>query len=281
MGSQRDSVFAESLFLLLGGVFLKKILKKTFKWLSFLISFVLMAYSLLMIFVCKINILNLGLFAIILLAVLFFILSFCQNKIIGFISKNKKSKLFKTGTAILTAVVLMIISLISVETVCMKKACKSEPKSNSTVIVLGCRVKNGKPSLMLKGRLDAAYNYLEKNPDSICIVSGGKGADESISEAECMHKYLVDKGIDEKRLIKEDKSKTTYENFEFSAQIIEEKSLSNSVAIATNDYHEYRASIFAKKFSLDFGSVPSKTAYYLYPVNYVRELFGILYFWIK
>ncbi len=256
-------------------------MRKVLKGITFIISVCLMLYSLLMIFVCQINILNLGLFAIILLAVLFFILSFCQNRIINFISKNKRKKSFKISAAVLTAVLLLIISLITVETVCMKKACESVPESNSTVIVLGCRVKNGRPSLMLRDRLNAAYEYLEKNPDSICIVSGGKGADESISEAECMYKYLVDKGIDKKRLIKEDKSKTTYENFEFSAKIIKEKSLSNSVAVVTNDFHEYRASLLAKKLSLDFGSVPSKTVYYMYPVNYVRELFGILYFWIR
>lgn len=256
-------------------------MRKVLKGITFIISVCLMLYSLLMIFVCKINVLNLGLFAIILLAILLFALCFFQNRIINFISKNKRKKPFKISAAVLTAVLLLIISLITVETVCMKKACESVPESNSTVIVLGCRVKNGRPSLMLRDRLNAAYEYLEKNPDSICIVSGGKGADESISEAECMYKYLVNKGIDEKRLIKEDKSKTTYENFEFSAKIIKEKSLSNSVAVVTNDFHEYRASLLAKKLSLDFGSVPSKTVYYMYPVNYVRELFGILYFWIK
>ena len=256
-------------------------MRKVLKGITFIISVCLMLYSLLMIFVCKINVLNLGLFAIILLAILLFALCFFQNRIINFISKNKRKKSFKISAAVLIAVLLLIISLITVETVCMKKACESVPKSNSTVIVLGCRVKNGRPSLMLRDRLEAAYDYLEKNPDTVCIVSGGKGADESISEAECMYKYLVDKGIDKKRLIKEDKSKTTYENFEFSAKIIKEKSLSNSVAVVTNDFHEYRASMLAKKLSLDFGSVPSKTVYYMYPVNYVRELFGILYFWIK
>lgn len=256
-------------------------MRKVLKGITFIISVCLMLYSLLMIFVCKINVLNLGLFAIILLAILLFALCFFQNRIINFISKNKRKKSFKISAAVLIAVLLLIISLITVETVCMKKACESVPESNSTVIVLGCRVKNGRPSLMLRDRLNAAYEYLEKNPNSICIVSGGKGADESISEAECMYKYLVDKGIDKKRLIKEDKSKTTYENFEFSAKIIKEKSLSNSVAVVTNDFHEYRASLLAKKLSLDFGSVPSKTVYYMYPVNYVRELFGILYFWIK
>lgn len=260
---------------------MRKVLKSILKCALLVISAILFLYSLIMIFVCRINVLNLGLIAIIFLAVLFMIMYLCRNRITGFISRNKKNKFFKVITIVLSVLILLVLSLVAVETSCMIKACKYEPEKDSTVIVLGCRVKNGRPSLMLRDRLEAAYDYLEQNPDTVCIVSGGKGADESISEAECMYKYLVDKGIGEKRLIKEDKSKTTYENFEFSAKIIKEKSLSNSVAVVTNDFHEYRASLLAKKLSLDFGSVPSKTVYYMYPVNYVRELFGILYFWIK
>lgn len=258
---------------------MRKTIKAFLKFLSLSISIIFMLYSLTMIF-CGINVLNLGLIAIIFLSVLLFFLYLFFDRITALISRNKKKTSFKAILMILIAVLISIVSLVVVETTCMVGACKVEPKKDSTVIVLGCRVKNGKPSLMLMDRLEAAYDYLEQNPDSVCIVSGGKGADESISEAECMYKYLVDKGIDEERIIKEDKSKTTYENFEFSAEIIKEKSFSNSVAVITNDFHEYRASILAEKFSLEFGAVPSKTVYYMYPINYVRELFGILYFWI-
>ena len=69
--------------------------------------------------------------------------------------------------------------------------------TDSTVVVLGCQVKGEAPSLTLTERLDAAYDYLCSHPDAACILSGGQGDDEKISEAECMYRYLTKKGFDD------------------------------------------------------------------------------------
>lgn len=71
----------------------------------------------------------------------------------------------------------------------------------TTVVVLGCRVKDKKPSLALKERLDKTYEYLNENKELNCILSGGQGDNEEISEAKCMYQYLVKKGIDKKDFI--------------------------------------------------------------------------------
>ena len=93
------------------------------------------------------------------------------------------------------------------------KAANDKPESkNTTLIILGCKVKDGQPSQMLKRRLDTAYDYLIENPDVKVIVSGGKGTDEIISEAQCMHDYLTKKGISENRIIIESASTSTREN---------------------------------------------------------------------
>lgn len=96
--------------------------------------------------------------------------------------------------------VLIFITLIylTVLTVLMIKAKNNYPETACTVIVLGCRVKNGLPTRMLRKRLDCAFEYLNKNPESCCILSGGKGDDEIISEAEAMYRYLLNKGITQK-----------------------------------------------------------------------------------
>ena len=129
----------------------------------------------------------------------------------------------------------------------------------------------------MRERLDAALIYLEENPDSQCIVSGGMGEGEKISEAECMYRYLIKKGIHSSRIIKEDKSTSTRENLRFSKKIIEERGLSKNIAIATSDYHQYRASKIAKTLGFSVGAVPGHTAWLLFPTFYVRELYGILY----
>lgn len=66
------------------------------------------------------------------------------------------------------------------------------------VIVLGTQIHESGPSIVLKYRLDAAVLYLNENPGTICIVSGGQGKNEPYSEAEGMAKYLIEKGIPEK-----------------------------------------------------------------------------------
>ena len=47
------------------------------------------------------------------------------------------------------------------------------------------------PSRALQLRLDTAYDYLVENPDTIVIVSGGKGSNEPVSEAQGMYEYLA------------------------------------------------------------------------------------------
>lgn len=96
-----------------------------------------------------------------------------------------------------------------------------------TLIVLGAQVNGTKLSNSLKLRLERAKEYLDENPETIAVVSGGKGSGEEISEAEAMYEYLVSQGIDETRLIKEDRSTNTNENLKYSLALLEEKSNKN------------------------------------------------------
>ena len=94
-----------------------------------------------------------------------------------------------------------------------------------------------------------------------------------------MYRYLVAKGIDPARLYKEDKSTDTRENLKFSKALIEENGLHPVIAIATSEFHEYRAGQLARELGLEYGAVPGKTAIWLFPTYYVRELYAILELW--
>ena len=78
-------------------------------------------------------------------------------------------------------------------------------------------VKATTPSLTLKSRLDTAIEYLNiTKDDTYIVVSGGQGNGENISEAKAMQRYLIQKGIEEEKIILEDKSTSTNENFKYS-----------------------------------------------------------------
>lgn len=178
---------------------------------------------------------------------------------------------------ILSLIIAVIIVFIAVATANMIWAANNAPAKETTVVVLGCQVKPYGPSLMLTERLEAAYEYLSENPDTKCILSGGQGPDEPISEAQCMYDWLVEKGIEKNRLYIEDKSTSTRENLMFSKQIIEENGLNPAMTIITNEFHQYRASEIAKSLGIESYSVSGNTLITLLPTYYVRELGGILF----
>ena len=192
-------------------------------------------------------------------------------------AKHKIKRWFVRGGAIVVGVITV---LVLVETGCMISAAGKEPAENSTLVVLGCRVYGEKASLSMVERLEAAYDYLQENEAAVCILSGGMGSGENITEAECMYRYLVNKGIDSRRLYKEEETTSTRENLDFSRELISELGLSSEIAIATSEYHQYRAGLIAKGLGIKATAVNGRTAWWLFPTYYIRELYGILYQWL-
>lgn len=142
------------------------------------------------------------------------------------------------------------------------------------LIVLGAWVKPTGPSWVLKMRLDTAYEYLIDHENTIVIVSGGQGSNEITSEAQGMCDYLVSKGIDESRIIKEDVSTNTNENIGNSSVFLNKEK--DRVGIVTSDFHVFRAVQIAKKEGIThvYGiAAPSYPAQL--PNNMLREFFGV------
>lgn len=156
----------------------------------------------------------------------------------------------------------------------------AEPvKGADYVLVLGAKVNGTVPSKSLMYRINAAYDYLVDNEDTIAIVCGGKGPDEGISEAEAMKNTLVSKGIDESRIIMEDKSTNTEENIRFAMEFIE--STDNKVVVTTNSYHVFRAVGIAKKAGLTNASGnPAGCVAGLIPQDFTREFFAVIKDWL-
>lgn len=141
------------------------------------------------------------------------------------------------------------------------------------IIVLGAHVRGTTPSAALRWRIEKAYEYLTENPDTIAILSGGQGTGEEISEAECMRRELMKRGIDASRLILEDNSTSTAENMEFSFRIIGD--LSANVGIVTNNFHVWRGVRSARAVGAENVcgiSAPFKNALFLHYM--VREFFS-------
>lgn len=187
----------------------------------------------------------------------------------------------KIFLCIFTAIVSICIVIAVIISIFMIRAVNDPPEDeNTTVVVLGCKVKDGRPSLMLKRRLDCAYKYLSGHESVNVVVSGGQGSDEIISEALCMRDYLVEKGISPERIFMEDKSTNTSENLEFSKEIISREGLPENITLVTDGFHQCRAEMLANKLDINPNNISGYTSWYIVPVYWVREWFGIAYYYI-
>lgn len=151
------------------------------------------------------------------------------------------------------------------------------------LIVLGAGVNGSTPSLSLQDRIYAARDYLQAHPDVICVVSGGQGPGEDITEAQCMFRELTKAGIPQEQIWLEEKSTSTRENIAFSLDLIEEKTgqRPHTAGILSSEYHLYRAQLVAKEQGLSPIGVPAKTSWpHLHLSYFLREIFVVWAYWL-
>ena len=158
---------------------------------------------------------------------------------------------------------------------------RAEPSARSAdaVIILGAGVNGTTPSLALQTRIRAAEQYLREHPDIPVVLSGGQGNGEAITEAEAMRRALTEDGVDPARLLLEERSTNTEENFAYTKTLLSEYGMDTdtaTIAVVTNDFHIRRASLIARREGLTTLGVPAQLPWWWLSANYyVRECFGL------
>ncbi|MBR0436577.1 MAG: YdcF family protein [Clostridia bacterium] len=172
----------------------------------------------------------------------------------------------------LGAVFLLVMGIL------MGTASKRADKVDAdALIVLGAAVHGDRVTWVLSNRLDTAADWLESHPDALCVVSGGQGSGETVSEASAMQKYLVgQKGVEPSRILVEDRAESTKENFAFSKALIEQTLGKDAkIAFVTTDFHVFRARRVALKTGIDAEGIAAPDVWYIRINNFLRECVGI------
>ncbi len=107
------------------------------------------------------------------------------------------------------------------------------------MVVFGCQMRRDGPSVLLKDRLDTALAYWEAHPDIKIVVTGGKGDDEHVSEAQGMYDYLTAHGVDGANIYMEDKSRNTWQNINNTFALMEREGweLTDDVLLVSSGFH--------------------------------------------
>ena len=150
------------------------------------------------------------------------------------------------------------------------------------IIILGCGIRrDGTPSPLLRGRIDRALAFAEKQKaetgkEPVFVTSGGQGPDEVCSESAAMKRYLLERGIPEERILEEDRSTDTLENMKFSKEKIWAVNPGGKVAFSTTNYHVFRGGLKARRVKMRAVGMGAKTKWYFWPNAAVREFVGLL-----
>ena len=188
------------------------------------------------------------------------------------------------------ALILGSLSFLLIEAFLILNSFSNEEAEADYLIILGAGVKGETVTPTLEERLIKGLEYLRTYPDAEAVVSGGKGPGEDITEALAMERYLVSHGIAQARIIKEENSTSTMENFRFSKDIISKREEKRSgklkqgsetgdrlrVIVITNDFHMLRAKMLAKRVGFEPYGISCPTPRSVIVNSFAREYFALI-----
>jgi len=180
-----------------------------------------------------------------------------------------------------TALLSVAVLILGGTGVMILRAGMAEPVACQYIIVLGAQVNPDGPSAPLQERIDAAYDYLCAHPDTVAVVSGGKGDDEHMAEGQCMYQALTAMGIAPERIWVEDQSRSTWGNLNYSLNLIEEKTGTRptEVGVLTHEFHLFRTGLQARDMGLTVRGIPAKSGDFQRWLHYfIREIAGVWHY---
>lgn len=135
---------------------------------------------------------------------------------------------------------------------------QDQTQQADAAIVLGAGVFRGRPSPVLRARIDHAVGLYNAGTVDKIIFTGGIGRNDTLSEAQVSANYAIGRGVAENDILLEDKSTSTVENLRFAKEIGEAAELDNYLIVST-PYHMLRATWIARDIGLEASSSPTQS----------------------
>lgn len=164
--------------------------------------------------------------------------------------------------ALLTVFVLWLVSAASV----LMWSRRDEARPAQAIVVLGAAQYAGRPSPVLRARLDHALELWSNHLSSLLILTGGTGTGDTTSEAAVGRNYAKKHGVPDTAILVENEGRTTSESMRAVAGMLEVRGL-HSALLVSDPFHMLRLRILARRFGVTPFTSPTKTS----PIALNRE----------
>lgn len=155
----------------------------------------------------------------------------------------------------LTIVALWIVSAVAV----FVFAIRDSARPADAIVVLGAAQYDGRPSPVLKARIDHALNLFNRKLAPRLIVTGGRGEGDTTSEAAVARNYALRRGVPDNAILLESSGRTTEESIRAVASILEVRDL-NSAVLVSDPAHMFRLWVLAHRFGVTPYTSPAQTS---------------------
>jgi len=150
---------------------------------------------------------------------------------------NKKHHWLRSivGAVVLCGLAFAAVTFVRIE----RQSWRDEARPADCIVVLGAAEYSGRPSPVLRARLDHAYTLFQRGLAPIVITTGGNGGDPRFSEGGVGRAYLMGRGIPEQAIIAETQADDTDESAERVAAIMNTNGMHTCIAVS-DGYHIFR-----------------------------------------
>lgn len=168
---------------------------------------------------------------------------------------------------ILTIVTVIVFSLWIVSaTAVLVWSSRDEARPAQAIVVLGAAQYSGKPSPVLRARLDHALDLWNRHLASLLILTGGTGSGDTTSEAAVGRTYARKRGVPDSAILVENEGRTTSESMRAVAGMLEVRGLQTALLVS-DPFHMLRLRILARRFGFTPYTSPTQTS----PISPNRE----------
>jgi uncharacterized SAM-binding protein YcdF (DUF218 family) len=167
-----------------------------------------------------------------------------------------------TSAVVGFVLVAWVVSMVLVE----HAGRRDEAQEADAIVVLGAAQYVGRPSPVLRARVDHAVSLWKRGLAPTLILTGGIGVGDTTSEAAVARKYAISKGVPDRAIVLEINGRTTSESMRAVARIMEDRER-KSVILVSDPFHMLRLSILARRHGLEPYTSPTRTS----PITSNRE----------
>ncbi len=159
-----------------------------------------------------------------------------------------------------------------------QQSTRDEARKSDLILVLGAAEYNGRPSPVLRARLDHALELYQQGYAPMIMTTGGAGGDPKFTEGGVGRSYLISHGVASERIVVESEAESTVESTAMAGEIMRRMGL-HSVIVVSDGYHIYRVKRMLQFRGLKvYGSPRKETAPEPWRErwNYVKQAIGYL-----